>query len=142
MSALLPRVIQKMSVTPFGCWDWTAYRDKDGYGSVKADGKMQLAHRHVYSVLVGPIPKGLTLDHLCRNRACVNPEHLEPVTQRVNTHRGNTAAARNAAKTHCVKGHPYDEANTYRNRKGRFCRACGRDATRRYLQRKRQEATP
>jgi hypothetical protein len=85
------------------------------------------AYRITYETLVGPVPNGLELDHLCRVRACVNPGHLEPVTHRVNTLRGETVAARNARATHCPAGHPYDEVNTYADRLGRrSCRECCR----------------
>jgi len=97
----------------------------NGYGKVNIDGKAKLAHRVVYEALVGPIPEGLQLDHLCRNRACVNPAHLEPVTQRVNILRGTGTAAVHAAKTHCINGHPFDEANTYLYQGNkRMCRRC------------------
>lgn len=110
-----------------GCWVWTGYRNVGGYGRVSINGKLLLVHRIVYTALVGPIPEGLTLDHLCRNTSCVNPAHLEPVTLRVNTRRSDrTRASINAARTHCPQGHPYDEANTRWWGGGRFCRTCER----------------
>jgi hypothetical protein len=95
-------------------------------------------HRVAYELLVGPIPEGLELDHLCRNTRCVNPEHLEPVTGRENLMRAVSSwAAKNAAKTHCPQGHPYDEENTKVKRDGgRACRACGRE----FMRRKRAAA--
>lgn len=106
------------------CWVWTAALDQDGYGTCRRGGTKR-AHRVAYEELVGPIPDGLVVDHLCRNRACVNPLHLEPVTNRVNLLRGDTAAARNAAKTHCPQGHEYTDANTQRKSNGaRICRTC------------------
>jgi hypothetical protein len=84
---------------------------------------------------VGPIPRGLVIDHLCRNTICVNPDHMQVVTVRENTLRGNTFQARNLRKTHCPQGHPYDQANTYLHRGKRHCRICQRDANRRYYER-------
>lgn len=111
------------------CWFWTGLLNHAGYGRVWNDGAVRLAHRVAYELVVGPIPSGLTLDHLCRTRRCVNPTHLEPVTQRENTRRGNTISNRNAAKTHCVNGHPFDDKNTARTQGGhRRCRRCHADS--------------
>jgi hypothetical protein len=86
---------------------------------------MRKSHRIAYQLLVGPIPDGLVLDHLCRNRACCNPRHIEPVSQRENLMRGETVCASHAIKTHCINGHAFDEANTYIDREGkRKCREC------------------
>lgn len=108
------------------CWEWTGWRDSDGYG--KFGGRRLLtnrAHRLAYELVVGPIPDDLPLDHLCRNPGCVNPAHLEPVTHRENILRGVGRTAQNARKTHCAKGHPYDEVNTiWRKSGGRRCRQC------------------
>ena len=117
---------------PGGCWMWVAACTRGGYGHFQLGGRWVRAHRFSYEALVGPIPPGLQIDHLCRVRACVNPAHLEPVTCRENLLRGDTLTARNAAKTHCPQGHSYDEANTYiRSTGGRNCRACDRDSARR-----------
>lgn len=115
-----------------GCWEWLASRDPNGYGHFNVKPRVPaLAHRLAFEFLRGPIPKGLQIDHLCRVRHCVNPFHLEPVTRRENILRGESPAADHARKTHCPKGHPYDEANTYRtNSGGRLCRACHRDGER------------
>jgi hypothetical protein len=110
-----------------GCWVWARGLDQDGYGQFTVNDRQRRAHRFAYELLVGPIPDGLQLDHLCRNPSCVNPGHLEPVTPRENNLRGETFGARNAAKTHCKRGHPFDEENTYVNKRGgRCCRACAR----------------
>lgn len=110
-----------------GCWLWTAAKNRAGYGKLRFDGKVGLAHRYAYELLVGPIPKGLTLDLLCRVRACVNRAPLEVVTSRENILRGASFSAIHARKTHCVHGHPFDEENTYHQPTRpmwRECRAC------------------
>ena len=107
---------------PSGCWRWTGTITAGGYG--KLGGK--LAHRLVFESLVGPILAGFQIDHLCRRRDCVNPEHLEVVTQRENILRGIAPSAINARKTHCNKGHPFTPENTYYDaaRRTRRCRIC------------------
>ena len=107
-----------------GCWEWQRYVGPNGYGV--AMGQV-LAHRHMYERLVGPIPDGLVLDHLCRVRHCVNPAHLEAVTQRENLLRGEGVVGRNYRKTHCVNGHAFDDDNTIREADGsRRCVTCRR----------------
>lgn len=96
---------------PTECWEWTGART-DGYGCFNNPNGSTRAHRISYELLVGPIPPGLCIDHLCRNRGCVNPAHLEPVTWGENTLRGETIVAAEAAQTHCKRGHPFDEQNT------------------------------
>jgi hypothetical protein len=108
------------------CWMWTAGRNHKGYGEFRGDGRRVYAHRFAYELLVSPIPDGLQLDHLCRVHDCVNPDHLEPVTSRTNTLRGDTLAAKCATKTHCLAGHPFSPENTYVDRGRRRCRECGR----------------
>lgn len=108
-----------------GCLMWIGRIAPDGYGRYYSG---QSAHRCAYVFAKGPIPEGLEIDHLCGNRACVEPAHLEPVTHRENLLRSSSNfAAINAAKTHCPQGHPYDGKNTYRTPTGaRSCRACNR----------------
>lgn len=105
------------------CWEWTGYRNPQGYGKFNFLGD-QLAHRVAYRMMVGAIPEGMTLDHLCRNRGCVRPSHLEPVTAVENTKRGIPSRA---DKTHCPKGHPYAGNEYVRpDGRGRMCRSCAR----------------
>lgn len=128
------RLLSKTFQAPSGCWEWLGYRNAENYGRCGFRGKTGVgAHRAIYLLLIGPIPEGLHLDHLCRNHGCVNPLHLQPVTCRTNTLRGMTEAARNLAKTRCANGHPYDELNTYWRPDGaRGCRECRRAAGRRH----------
>lgn len=112
------------------CQPYDGHIDRAGYGRQRRGGKLDGAHRFAYIDAHGPIPDGFVIDHLCGNPPCVNPEHLEAVTQRQNLLRGNTIAAANAQKTHCPQGHPYDEANTSVSKSdgSRKCRACARDS--------------
>ena len=110
------------------CWTWHGSTNGVGYGRFTPKSPtLVYSHRYAYETMVGPIPQGLELDHLCRNRACVNPSHLEPVTHRENTVRGLAPSinrARMLAKTHCRHGHPWDAENTIYTTRQRKCRAC------------------
>lgn len=107
---------------PGNCWLWTGYRDSDGYGWLSG----MPAHRRIYEIVIGSIPDGLTLDHLCRFHACVRPEHFEVVTRAENASRNH-----NRMKICCPAGHPYDDENTAIDRTGgRRCRACARERAR------------
>ena len=111
------------------CWLWSGHIKPSGYGSIDLGPRQVQAHRHVFEVLVGPIGLGLELDHLCRVKHCVNPDHLEPVDHATNCRRGVAGAvngARYRALSHCKRGHPFDEANTYRHPQTgrRACRRC------------------
>ncbi len=125
MSAIVDRIVDKIDdmSDPAACWVWTASRDSKGYGRVGYHGRNTLAHRTVFKLAVEAIPDGMHIDHLCRNTSCVNPDHLEVVTPEEH-------ALRRPLATHCHRGHPYDDANTYMwngsTRSCRYCRACQR----------------
>lgn len=116
-----------------GCWQWRGADFARDYGCFNFKGKKGLAHRIVYEIYRGPIQAGLVIDHLCRNTKCVNPFHLEQVTQRINSLRGIGVSAINIRKTHCPSGHAYDEINTYIRVSGnRGCRTCLREQKKKY----------
>lgn len=109
------------------CWLLTSYVGPQGYALLWADGRPLAAHRAVWEALVGPIPDGHQLDHLCRVRHCVNPDHLEPVTPKENSRRAAPSGGGGRAFwTECKHGHAFDEANTYRipSTGARQCRTC------------------
>jgi HNH endonuclease len=112
------------------CWLWTESLTPAGYGRIRiGKRRKRFVHRIAYELLIGPIPEGMTLDHLCRVRHCVNPAHLEPVTMRENNLRGVSPWAINARKTHCPKGHPLSGSNLCFDAKGyRHCHKCLRNA--------------
>ena len=124
------------------CWLWTAALTT-GYGTVWVDGEQYLAHRFVYEHYRGPITEE-TLDHLCRVRRCVNPDHLEPVSNHVNVLRGNGMSAKHARQTHCMYGHEFTADNTLvihgktRHSTERVCKVCKRDADRKYREKVKQ----
>jgi len=103
-----------------GCWGWAAAKNPQGYGYISIGLKLQRVHRVTYRHYVGEIPEGLELDHLCGNRWCCNPKHLEAVTHGENIRRGRGSKK----KTHCKRGHEFTEENTYQHMGTRRCRAC------------------
>ena len=132
-----------------GCWQWTGApsgksRGHEGYGQIMVCGKNLKAHRFSYEIHRGPVPPwkngGLQLDHLCRNRMCVNPEHMRLVTQRENILWGEGVGAKHARKTHCLRGHEFTAENTYvapAQPGRRYCMACHRIKSNEYCARKR-----
>lgn len=104
------------------CWEWQGARSH-GYGEITLNGKKCKAHRVAYELMVGPIPEGLVLDHLCRNHPCVNPSHLEAVTHLENVRRGDSGK-KDRIKTHCPQGHRYWGKNLIRYQGRRYCRVC------------------
>lgn len=137
------RIARKIVIDPLsGCWTWTGYRTPEGYGHVKWLGKTESIHRVVFTELEGPIPEGLTLDHVkargCTSNACCWPAHLEPVTPAENSKRLTVNCYRD--RDSCDNGHEYTPQNTYVWRGWRQCRACKREWRRGELARKRVPA--
>lgn len=136
---------------PEVCWPWPGGDNGDGYGQLRAHPLNHRAHKYFYERIVGPVPDGLVLDHTCHDpesceggkqcphRKCCNPSHMVIVTHRENLLRGNTSAAENAAKTHCVNGHEFTEENTFRRRGSRECRECMRVRARDYARKKKEQ---
>lgn len=124
----LKRFTAKYTVLENGCWQWIAAMKSNGYGVFSMGGRAgrdYYAHRLAYEHYIGRIPEGMQIDHLCRNRACVNPTHLEPVTMKENLLRGQGPTGTNARKTHCKYGHPFTAENAYIRPNGtRHCRKC------------------
>lgn len=110
------------------CWEWKAAKKPDGYGAFAIGNKNFTAHRLSYHAIIGELPTHLQLDHLCRNKVCVNPRHLDPVNNKENSLRGISPAAYNARKTHCILGHEFNDENTriykYHGRTERKCIMC------------------
>lgn len=123
----------RINISPDGCWLWIGNKNNNGYGLTIINKKVRRVHRVTYELLVGPIPEGLVIDHLCRVRNCCNPAHLEPVPQRTNMLRGVSPLAEKATWTHCVNGHEFTPETTYIHPKRgtRNCRTCMLETARR-----------
>jgi len=124
-----------------GCWMWQGGTSDGGYGRFWLNGRYELPHRFIYELFIDNIPDGLNIDHLCGNPGCVNPHHLEPVTQKENINRGRTgevARQTQLSKTHCPQGHPYNGDNLWISKRGgRQCNICRNVSFRKsYLKRK------
>ena len=140
MSDLYKRFLAKVTPNPSnGCWVWTGHVQPNGYGQFSDGTRLVYAHRFVFEMAGGIIPENFDIDHLCRNRRCVNPLHLEPVTHRENLLRGETIPAARAAQTHCISGHPLSGENLYvdPSNGSRSCRICKRASYRRWLHKNR-----
>lgn len=124
------KLLMRARIVPGECWPWLASLDNKGYGKISVNNKQVGAYRAAYESFVGPVPQGLELDHLCRNRRCINPSHLEPVTHQENCRRGFGSV------THCWRGHPFDDANTYLYGGKRCCKACNRLSVMAYQKRR------
>lgn len=134
------RIEHAVSIVPVtGCWMWMLAIDRHGYATIGIGGKTKLVHRMAYEAWRGPLVDGLVMDHLCRNTWCVNPWHLEQVTNRTNILRGVGPSARCATATRCVNGHSFSPENTYiKPDGGRDCRACIRKRVSAYKAKKRR----
>lgn len=134
-----PSFVDRVTVTD-DCWTWTGVIDPSGYGRYSVPGlrssasRTQGAHRFGYTQMVGPVPEGMELDHLCRTKSCVRPDHMEPVSPAENLRRQGLAV------THCIHGHEYTPENTGMRPAGRYCKTCHRDRERARYQRSRREA--
>lgn len=116
-------LIKRVNIDPHECWNWNENRT---YPTAYFDGNKEKAYRFSYSIFNGALKEGLVIDHLCRNPRCVNPEHLEQITNGENIRRGINPISENYKKTQCNRGHPFNVGNTYirKDGKGRMCKAC------------------
>ena len=141
---VLSRIRSRIALAAGNCWECSYSKDTSGYPQVSYLSGMELVHRLMFTAANGYIPSRLQIDHLCRNRACCNPAHLEAVAPRENTMRGDTIIARNAAVTHCPKGHKYSPENSFpsdlKRGKQRRCRTCHIEASKRLKAQARKAA--
>lgn len=118
------------------CWNWNGFIGRNGYGTIQINKKPVLVHRLSYELYIGKIKRGLQIDHLCRNRRCVNPKHLEPVTAKINVLRGIGLAAINSRKSECKRGHKFNSKNTRLYNGQRICRICSYQKVKRWRKEK------
>jgi hypothetical protein len=139
------RYFEERTTITDGCWIWQGGKTAAGYAMMYILGGRQYAHRWAYQMFVGPIPDNCEIDHVCRNRGCVRPDHLQAVSHRVNCSPERSSVGWNTrAKTHCPKGHAYNEENTYQyfgkdNLYHRFCRICHYTASMKYAEKRRAQ---
>lgn len=131
--------IRRLADKSGNCWLWTGRLDKDGYGRITVNQRPGRAHRVAYETFVGAIPEGMEIDHLCRVRHCVKPDHLEPVPHQLNVARAFSANDAERNPDECLHGHVLDESNAYLVQGSRQCRECHRKRNREYAARKRAE---
>jgi len=124
VTTTIERFLTKINIVESGCWEWTAFKNKKGYGMFHLVSKTPLSHRFIYEYYYGQICPDLTIDHVCRNRACVNPIHLEQVTMQINNLRGNSMSGINMRKTQCKRGHSLSGINLIIENMQRRCRTC------------------
>ena len=119
------RLLSHIKTNENGCFIWLGSKNNKGYGMLNVDRMPALAHRVSYELFVGDLEDGLVVDHLCRNRGCINPAHLEQVTSRDNVLRGDSVCSENSKKTHCKRGHEFSGENMRLLKNGgRFCKKC------------------
>jgi len=132
------RILKRIEIDSNQCWNWTSYLMKNGYGvigiKINRIKSSWLAHRISYLCFIGDIPEGYTLDHLCRNRGCVNPKHLEPTTLQENHKRGENPQTINSRKTHCIRGHSLENAYIEKQNGKRHCNVCRKEYMNKYFQ--------
>jgi len=125
-------ILNRILIKDNGCWEYPYCLTKSGYARVR----QKRAHRISYEIFKGKIPEGLVIDHLCKNKICINPNHLEAVTDRTNILRGNGLAAMNIKKTHCKNGHPYSGDNLKIWKRERLCKICVSNNQKKYYKKK------
>ena len=136
----IKRVLSRITVNNQGCWEWKSPLHDGGYATMSVDDKSQYIHRLIYEYYHGQIQSDLQIDHLCRNRKCVNPIHLELVTQKENIMRGKGVGVLNSLKTQCPKGHPYTKENLIMYKDGsKKCRICHNERQKQYQRKLKEE---